>query len=154
MLSTVLTSSEIDLVAESNLPSPDAASLRDSGYSENGLSNVDLSNALYTDTLVNEPSPVPATPTYEPSEADEARLSAALESETFQNLKMEQKEQFRQVSAFESCQRTALSANHKHRLECLKAQLETSNIEKTKQVSHDVLNLLPNCLPFAACATA
>ncbi|KAF2440251.1 hypothetical protein P171DRAFT_435081 [Karstenula rhodostoma CBS 690.94] len=133
VLSIVLTSAEIDVVADNNLPSPDAASLRDSGYSENGLSNVDLAHALFTDVLVSEPSTIPATPTYEPSEADEARLSSALESETFQKLLAEQKEQFRRVSAFESHQRTALSANHQHRLKRLKAQLETSKIEKVKQ---------------------
>ncbi|KAL5384120.1 hypothetical protein DPSP01_005594 [Paraphaeosphaeria sporulosa] len=133
VLSIVLTSAEIDLVTDNNLPSPKAASLRDSGYSENGISNVDLSNALYTDVLVSEPSTVSATPTYEPSEMDEARLSSALESETFQNLLAEQKEQFRRVSVFESNQRAALSANHQRRLKRLTAQLETSKIEKAKQ---------------------
>ncbi|KAL5377406.1 hypothetical protein PMIN06_010082 [Paraphaeosphaeria minitans] len=133
VLSTVLTSAEIHLVTDDDPPSPEAVSLRDSGYSENGLLNVDLSEALYTDVLVSEPSTVPATPTYEPSEMDEARLSSALESETFQNLLAEQKEQFRRVSAFESNQRTALAANHQHCLERLTAQLAASKIEKPKQ---------------------
>lgn len=139
MLSIVLTGDEIDLIIEEHLPSPDTPSLRDSGYSEHGLSNLDLSNALFTDIIVSEPSTLPATPTYEPTEADEARLSLALASETFQNLVAEREEQFRRVSAFESYQRTALLANHQHHLKRLKARLETSKIEKAKQVRHDVL---------------
>jgi hypothetical protein len=145
VLSIVLSSTEIDLVADSNLPSPDATSLRDSGYSENGLSNMDLSHALYTDVLVSEPSTVPATPIYEPSEEDEARLSSAVESDTFQKLTAEQNEQFRRVSAFESNQRTALLANHQRGMKRLKAQLETSKVEKAKQVRHDALNVVSKC---------
>ncbi|KAJ4357344.1 uncharacterized protein N0V89_001919 [Didymosphaeria variabile] len=100
---------------------------------ENGLSNVDLPHALFTDVFVSEPSTLPATPTHEPNDEDEARLRSALESETFQNLRVEQKEQFRRVSAFESNQRKALSANHRHILERLEAELEASKIEKAKQ---------------------
>ncbi|KAL1612095.1 hypothetical protein SLS60_000318 [Paraconiothyrium brasiliense] len=106
--------------------------------SENGLSNVDLPHALYTDVLVSEPSTVPATPTHELNEEDEARFRSALGSETFQKLRVEQKEQIRRVSAFESNQRTALSANHRHTLERLKAALESSKIEKAKQVRHGI----------------
>ncbi|KAJ4286074.1 hypothetical protein N0V90_013423 [Kalmusia sp. IMI 367209] len=125
--------SEVDLVTENFSSSPHAASLRDSGYSENGMSSIDLPHALDTHTPVMESSTVLATPSYGTNEEEEARLSVALASEAFQKLKVEQSEQLERVSVFEGSQRKALFAHFQCLLERLAVQLEHSKTEKTKQ---------------------
>ncbi|KAF1975400.1 hypothetical protein BU23DRAFT_72921 [Bimuria novae-zelandiae CBS 107.79] len=134
VLGIVLTGAEVDLVTDNIIiPSPDEVSLRDSGYSENGISSVDLPHILDTQAFVAEPSTMLTTPTHELNEEETERLHSALQSETYQQLRAEQREQFQRISNFEANQRQALSANHQHSLEELTAQLEISKAEAAKQ---------------------
>lgn len=139
VLGIVLTNAEVDLVADNVLPSPDEVSLRDSGYSEDGMSSIDLPRILDTHVLVSEPSTMPVTPTHEIDDDDVARLASALESETFRQLKMEQREQYQRISVFEANQRRALAANQPPALERLATQLRLSKVEKAQEVSRQLL---------------
>lgn len=135
VLELVLTAEEVDIVTNSAFQSPDLRSLRDSGYSEDGMSSIDLPHAL-------DARPPPAEPLVdvpnlsEPAAGcdDEKDLDAALANEAFKSLKAEQREQFLRVSLFEATQRKALSAHHQWALKRLALRLETTRAEKAKQV--------------------
>lgn len=134
VLAVVLTNAEVDLVAGTAILSPDESSCRDSGYSENGLSSVDLPNVLDAQVLVSKSSTVPTTPTDEPGELEVARLNSALQSEAFQKLLGGQRDEFRRISVFEANQRHTLLANYQHSLEQLAVRLKTTQLEREQQV--------------------
>lgn len=135
VLEIVLTKEEVDIVAPSGQQSPTPSSLRDSGYSEDGVLSLDLPHALDarshpTGSFVTTPD----TPSREVTREDEERLNQALANEAFKTLNVQQKELFQRVSLFESNQRKALSAYHQWSLKRLTSQFETNKAEKTKQV--------------------
>lgn len=134
VLALVLTDPEVDLVINSSLPSPDATSLRDSGYGDTEVLSVDLALTLDACSLVTEPPTAPITPNCELSQEEEAKLTAALQSSSYKKLKAEQKEQFRRVAAFEANQRKGLWTNHQRSLDQSARTLQVSKTEKTKQV--------------------
>ncbi|KAF2681300.1 hypothetical protein K458DRAFT_392090 [Lentithecium fluviatile CBS 122367] len=125
-----LTNEEIDSATNSALQSPGLLSLRDSGYSEDGVSPIELSHALDGNKGRQDsfPSLIP-----EMSHKDERDVHLALANEAFKSLKSEQRQQFQRVSLFESNQRKALSSYLQWSLKRLTDQLETSKAEKMKQ---------------------
>lgn len=132
VLETVLTKDEIDLVTPKGSSSP----ATDSGYSEDGMSSIDIPRPVRSSAPLTQ-SVVKAMDTSSQDRArkeDEQILQKALADESFQKLKAEQKEQFRQICSFETNQRKALSAYHEWSLKRLTSQWETNKSEKTKQV--------------------
>jgi hypothetical protein len=131
-LDTILINDETDSATDSALTSPESRSLRDSGYSEDGISTVDLSHTLDADKTrqTSFPTSIPET-NYE----DERDLNQALANEAFKSMMAEQMQQFQRVSLFESNQRKALFAYHQWLLKRLCSRLESSKAEKVKQVS-------------------
>lgn len=112
--------------------SPDTESLRDSGYSEDGMSTVDLSHALDERTDPRTASP----PTqHGPEPEHEHGLNNALANEAFKSIKAEQEQQFQRIALFESNQRKALASFHALALKRLSARLEASIAERVKHVS-------------------
>lgn len=128
----VLTKEEMKLIGTVELPSPDTGSLPDSGYSENGMSSVDLPRSSQSDA---EP-----TVTLEAQKAHARRTrrqdsGAELDSanEAFTNVRTQQKEQFDRVALFECSQHKALSAHQQHSFKRLIAQHEASRNERREQ---------------------
>jgi hypothetical protein len=136
VLGMVLTAAEVDLVTDTVIPSPDELSWRDSGYSENGMSSIELPNVTDTQMLMSEPSAMQASPTHVINEFEAARLESALQSDTFQDLLKEQRNQFQRVSVFEANQRQTLLTNYRHSLDRLATQLKTTQLEREQQVIH------------------
>ena len=132
----MLTNDEMDSATDSALTSPGSQSLRDSGYSEDGISTVDLSHALDADKSqrTSSPTPIPVI-----SHEGEHDLSMALAKEAFKSMMVEQAQQFQRVSLFESNQRKALSSYHQWSLKRLSSQLACSKVERMKQVSCSTL---------------
>ncbi|KAF1958947.1 hypothetical protein CC80DRAFT_407837 [Byssothecium circinans] len=128
VLQTVLTREEADLVKNTVLPSPDAGSLRDSGYSEDGVSSMELPRL---DTEIY--SIVPLTVNQDLPQIDEDSFDSKLAKEAFKSLKEEQREQFHRVALFESNQRKALDAHHRWILQRLEAQYISTKSDRIRE---------------------
>ncbi|KAF2653573.1 hypothetical protein K491DRAFT_780242 [Lophiostoma macrostomum CBS 122681] len=138
VLETVLTKDEAEIVASTPLQSPTFSSLRDSGYSEDGGSSIDLPNDLEVHsspigTFVAVPGSTPRI--------EEEALFPALANEAFNVLKAQQKEQFQRISLFEANQRRALSAFHQWALKRLTSKLEANKEDRTKRHIHELERL-------------
>lgn len=128
VLEFVLSSQEVDVVLNSAYQSPEIMSLRDSGYSEDGIS-------ISPQSPLTESFPTALnTPNQETSFEEDGNLILVLANEAFQSLRGEQEEQFKRISKFESNQRKALSVYHQTSLTRLASNLETTKAERTKQV--------------------
>jgi hypothetical protein len=131
VLETVLSRDEAEIIASSPLQSPTFSSLRDSGYSEDGASSVDLPGTFKAhshpmETFVATPSGTPRI--------EEEALIPALANEAFNVLKAQQKEQFQRISLFEANQRRALSAFHQWTRKRLTSRLEADKEATTNRV--------------------
>ncbi|KAF2867292.1 hypothetical protein BDV95DRAFT_611140 [Massariosphaeria phaeospora] len=136
VLERVMTAEQAAIVSIDALRSPVMNSLRDSGYSEDGVSPLDFVHSLDslplpTDSFVTAPDS--ADLNGDMAREDEESLSPALAKEAFKALQSQQKEQFGRVSLFESNQKRALSAYHQWVLRRLALQLKTDKAERPKQ---------------------
>ncbi|KAF1838810.1 hypothetical protein BDW02DRAFT_338103 [Decorospora gaudefroyi] len=129
VLETVLTKEETDLVLENVVQLADASLFPDSGYSEAELSSDDSRQSSKSNALPDKAPRLPARRTRH----EAINIGSALAHEAFKSFKVQQKEQFERVSAFECHQRKALSAHHKCTMQQLKAQYENDKIERMKQ---------------------
>ncbi|KAF2192572.1 hypothetical protein K469DRAFT_717123 [Zopfia rhizophila CBS 207.26] len=134
VLETVLTKQETDIVMNDSLQLQAYSPLQDSGYSEDGVTDIDLSGSLAspshpTGSLVAAPD----TASRDMAHEDEECLNSVLANEVFKGLRAQQKEQFRRVALFESNQRKALLAYHQWSLKRLALQRDTNKAEKTRQ---------------------
>ena len=141
-LDTTTRNDEIDSVTNSALTSPGSRSLRDSGYSEDGISTVDLSHSLDSDKGPQTPLPIAIPGT---NHEDEKNLGLALANEAFKSMMAEQRQQLQRVSLFESNQRKALSSYHQWSLKRLSSKLEATKAERTKQVRFSAYSLVSVC---------
>lgn len=132
-LEVVLTKEETDRVLEGAVQSPELSSLRDSGYSENGMSSIDLPRPAQAPLPITSKS-VPNTPPRRVS-LQLPNGNSSLANEALKSFKSQQKEQLERVAAFESNQRKALSAHHQLSLKRLAAQHENNKDERKEQVS-------------------
>lgn len=131
----MLTKEEADIVSIDTLHSPGLSSLRDSGYSEDGMSSIDLPYSVDAKSHPTESfETAPDTISQDMACDLEANRNIALANEAFKTLRAQQKEQFQRVSQFEQIQRKALSAHHQWALNRLTTQFEASTADKTKQV--------------------
>jgi hypothetical protein len=135
-LDTLVTTDELVSVTRSALTSSASQSLRDSGYSEDGISTVDLSHALDHDKA--QPTSL-ATPVLETCWQDEHGFHMALANEAFKSMMAEQRQQLQRVSKFESDQRKALLSHHQWSLKRLRTQWKTTKAKRKKQVSLPML---------------
>lgn len=126
---SVLTADEADRVLGGAAQSPEIGSLRDSGYSESGMSSIELSRSLKRISLSTASKSTPSTPLRRSSSGQ----SPATE-EAWASFRAQQKEQFERVAAFECNQRKALSAHHQFSLKRLAEQHESSKKERKEQV--------------------
>ncbi|KAF2703863.1 hypothetical protein K504DRAFT_462933 [Pleomassaria siparia CBS 279.74] len=134
VLETVLTKEETDNVTAAPVEFPLFSSLRDSGYSEDGLCSVDLSQALSKLSHSNGSFvTAPDSPSQALILADKELLEMAFADKAFTTLRAQQKEQFQRVSIFESNQRTSLAAYHQWALKRLLSKLEENKVESMKQ---------------------
>lgn len=123
---------EVDLLINKALPSPGVETIRDSGYSESGMSAIEFTRSL-------EATSPPATPTSPPAVASRRRheainIDSALAKEAFRSFQTQEKEQLQHISAFESNQRKALSAHHASSSKQLAGLHETRKSERMGQV--------------------
>ncbi|KAF1842353.1 uncharacterized protein K460DRAFT_358972 [Cucurbitaria berberidis CBS 394.84] len=137
VLEEVLTKAETDLVLTGEMQSPDVGSPRDSGYCEDGMSSVDLPRPL------GDTSTTPVTPNtpVQRSRHEAINIDSALANEAFKSFKVQQKEQFDRVAAFECNQRKALSAHYQCSLKWLTLQHETSKGDRMEQHATDLEHL-------------
>ncbi|KAF2110232.1 hypothetical protein BDV96DRAFT_651373 [Lophiotrema nucula] len=134
VLEMVLSKEETDLVAADSFQRPVYNTQRDSGYSEQAMSCVDLpirpkARSPPAQSFVT----APVTPCRDFAREDEETLNRALASEAFATLKNQQRAQFLRVSQFESNQRKALAAYHQWSLRKLASRFETTRANKPKQ---------------------
>ncbi|XPS71484.1 hypothetical protein M3J09_003670 [Ascochyta lentis] len=136
-LEVVLTKEETDLVMGGAARSPELSSLRDSGYSENGMSSIDLPRPAQKTSLPTLSKSVPNTP---PQRVSLQLLNgnSSLANEALRSFKSQQKEQLERVAVFENNQRKALSAHHQCSLKRLAAQHENNKDERKE---HHILEL-------------
>ncbi|KAJ4992652.1 IBR domain-containing protein [Stagonosporopsis vannaccii] len=143
-LEAVLTKEETDRVLEGIVQSPELSSLRDSGYSENGMSSIDLPRPAQKIPLPAVSKSVPNTPPRRVS-LQLPNGNPVLATEALQSFKAQQREQFERVAAFENNQRKALQAHHEWSLKRLAAQHNNDRDEREEHVSevtpHDCTNL-------------
>jgi hypothetical protein len=129
-LESVLTPEEVNRVLGGAVQSPEIGSLRDSGYSESGMSSIELSRSLKRASLSTASKSTSSTP---------LRRGSGIESpsggEGWTGFRAQQKDQFRRVAAFECNQHKALSAHHQFSLRRLAEQHESSKKERKEQVS-------------------
>jgi hypothetical protein len=142
-LETVLVTGEAEKVPDSLPQSPALRSLRDSGYSEDGISTIEFSEALDAESSRQSSFTTPI-----PEIEDDVKV--ALATEAFKSVKVEQRQQFQRVSLFESNQRKALSSYHRWSLERLSSKRETGKAEKAKQVGLSTYHLTSTYLCSAA----
>ncbi|KAF2022340.1 hypothetical protein BU24DRAFT_43452 [Aaosphaeria arxii CBS 175.79] len=136
VLEAVLSKDEVDIVSSStvSLRSPGLSSLQDSGYSEDGISSIDIPTAMLPQSTRSDVSSMaPAIPSKELTPEEEERLRTAIAGASFKQLQAQQMDQLRRVSAFEMHQRKALSAYYHWTQKQAAAQLEASKTQKTKQ---------------------
>ncbi|KAH6620320.1 hypothetical protein C7974DRAFT_415528 [Boeremia exigua] len=136
-LEIVLTRQEADRVLEGAVQSPELSSLRDSGYSENGMSSMDLPRPARKASIPPVSKSLPSTPPRRLSLQLPAG-SPSLANEALKSLKMQQKEQLEQVAAFEANQRKSLQVHHQCSLNQLAAQ-HKNNQEERKE--HHILEV-------------
>jgi hypothetical protein len=129
-----LTKEETDCVLEGVVQSPELSSLRDSGYSENGMSSIDLPRPAQKTLLPTSSNSVPNTPPRRVS-LQLPNGNSSLANEALKSFKSQQKEQLERVAAFESNQRKALAAHHQCSLKRIAAQHENNKEERKEQVS-------------------
>ncbi|KAF2643391.1 hypothetical protein P280DRAFT_251744 [Massarina eburnea CBS 473.64] len=128
VLQMIMPNEDLHVVGNNALPSPDVGSLRDSGYSEDGVSSIELPR------LDTEPfSTTPTLARRDTPQIDEVSFDSALAREAFKSLRAEQREQFQRVTLFESNQRKALAAHHQWSLRRLASQLESTKAERIRQ---------------------
>jgi len=140
-MAPVLTKEEMELVVGGAvLPSTDTGSLPDSGYSENGMSSMDLPRSSQGDS---EP-----TATLEAQNAHARRAQrqdsgteSGLVNEAFTDVKTQQKEQFERIAMFECSQHKALAAHQQHSFQRLVAQQEASRNERREQHAQEIERL-------------
>lgn len=130
----MLTKEETDRVLEGVVRSPELNSLRDSGYSENGMSSIDLPRPIQKTPLPATSKSAPNTPPRRVS-LQLPLSNASLASEALKSFQDQQNEQLERVAAFETNQRKALQAHHQCSLERLAAQHENNKDERREQVS-------------------
>ncbi|KAF2823595.1 hypothetical protein CC86DRAFT_299039 [Ophiobolus disseminans] len=138
-LETVMAKEEAELVINQRVPSPDTESARDSGYCEKGVSSVDLPSLPVLPLQPATSASLPLIPRRRRHEA--ISIDAALATESFKIFRVQEKEQFEQVAAFECNQRKALSAYHTFSLKQLAAQHKTRKDEKMEQHTQDLEHL-------------
>jgi hypothetical protein len=129
-LESVLTPEEVDRVLGGAVQSPEIGSLRDSGYSESGMSSIELSRSLKRTSLSTASKSTSSTPLRRSSGGESPSAE-----EGWISFRAQQKEQFRRVAAFECNQHKALSAHHQFSLRRLAEQHESSKKERKEQVS-------------------
>ncbi|KAF2997450.1 hypothetical protein E8E13_006438 [Curvularia kusanoi] len=134
-LELVLTKEETDQVLEGAVQSPELSSLRDSGYSENGMSSIDLPRPDRKSSLPTTSKSVPNTPPRRASLQHPYNNNGitSLMTEALNSFRDQQKEQFERVAAFESNQRKALQAHHRISLKRFEAQHENNKDEQREQ---------------------
>ncbi|KAF1365794.1 hypothetical protein EJ07DRAFT_93915 [Lizonia empirigonia] len=136
-LQVVLTKEETDLVLDGAVRSPELNSLRDSGYSENGMSSIDLPRPAHKTPLPSSSKSVPNTPPRRIS-IQLPLGNPSLANEASKSFMLQQKEQLERVAAFESNQRKALLVHHQCSLKRLAEQHENSKDERKE---HHILEL-------------
>lgn len=125
------------MVGATSLPSPDTGSIPDSGYSENGMSLVDLPQS--SPSSVVAPAVLCSQITHaRRTRHQEISVDLALAQEAFKSIKEQQKEEFERVSLFECNQRKALLAHHQRTLRQLTAQHKASREEQEEQHLEDI----------------
>ena len=135
VLEMVLTKEETDLVAMDSFPRPVYNTQRDSGYSEQAMSCIDLPVRPKARSPPAQSSlTAPATPCQDLAREDEETLNLALANEAFATLKNQQRSQLLRVSQFESNQRKAIAAYHQWSLKRLASRFEITKANKPKQV--------------------
>lgn len=147
-LQVVLTKEETDLVLDGAARSPELNSLRDSGYSENGMSSIDLPRPAHKTPLRASSKSVPNTPPRRIS-IQLPLGNPSLANEASKSFMLQQKEQLERVAAFESNQRKALLVHHQCSLKRLAEQHENSKDERKEHVS----KVTPRNIPSSAYAT-
>lgn len=133
-LEIVLTKEETDLVLNGTVQSPELSSLRDSGYSENGMSSIDLPRPAQKVPLSTVSKSMPNTPPRRIS-FQLPCSNSSLANEASASFEAQQKEQLERVAAFESNQRKALLAHQQCSLKRLTAQHENNKDERKEHVS-------------------
>lgn len=144
----MLTKEETDQALEGAVQSPELSSLRDSGYSENGMSSIELprpsQKRLSLATSKSMPSTPPRRVSIQLPNGNTSHATKALRD--FSDL---QSEQLERVAAFESNQRKALKTHHQCSLIRLAAEHEINKDERREQVS----DVAPNEFVQSAYAT-
>lgn len=130
----MLTKEETDRVLEGAVRSPELSSLRDSGYSENGMSTIDLPRPAQKVGLPAVSKSMPNTPPRRVS-LQLPSSNTSLAKEALKSFKEQQTEQLDRVAAFETKQRKALQAHHQCSLKRLAAQHENNKDERRENVS-------------------
>ncbi|PVI00174.1 hypothetical protein DM02DRAFT_400107 [Periconia macrospinosa] len=137
---------EVDMVIlgrrkDHAFPSPDLESLRDSGYSEDGESSLDLPRGLDikvsmaenpVETFLDSPGfDDSSSPPKEISEDEKLIDIDPMKCDDFRNLRNEQREQYQRISLFEANQWKALAVHQHCTLKGIEAQFKTDR--------HDIL---------------
>lgn len=120
---------------EGAVKSPELSSLRDSGYSENGLSSIELPRPVQRTPLPAVSKSMPNTP---PRRISVQLPIGSLASEALKSFKEQQKEELEKVKAFESRQRKDLKAHQSFSLKQLESQHENNRNERKEEVSEVV----------------
>ncbi|KAF3045629.1 hypothetical protein E8E12_010817 [Didymella heteroderae] len=129
-LEVVLTKNETDRVLEGAVKSPELKSLRDSGYSENGMSSIELPRPTPKTSLPAISKSTPSTP---PRRTSVQLPTGTLADEAFKSFGAQQKEEFERVAAFECRQRKDLQAHQRYSLKQLASQHENSRDERKEE---------------------
>ncbi|KAL1656728.1 hypothetical protein SLS61_000524 [Didymella pomorum] len=129
-LEVVLTKEETDRVLKGAVKSPELSSLRDSGYSDNGMSSIELPRPVQKTLLPAASKSMPNAPL--------RRISVhvptgSLADEALKSFKAQQKEELERVSAFESKQWKAFKAHQRCSLKQLASQHENNKDERKEQ---------------------
>lgn len=133
-LESVLTQEKTDRIMEGIVQSPEPSSLRDSGYSENGMSSIDLPRPALTKSL---PTSLELAPNILPR-CMSLQLPSDYSSpadEAIKSFRAQQKEQLERVAAFENGQREALLVHHQRSLKRLVTKHESNKDERKEHVS-------------------
>jgi len=131
-LEVILTKEETDRVLDGAVRSPELSSLRDSGYSENGMSSIELPRPAHKTPLPAASKSMPNTP---PRRISVHVPAGSLANEALKSFKAQQKEEMERVSAFESKQRKDLKAHQRCSLKQLTSQHENNKDDRKEQVS-------------------
>ncbi|KAF3037169.1 hypothetical protein E8E11_004228 [Didymella keratinophila] len=129
-LEVVLTKEETDRVLEGVVRSPELSSLRDSGYSENGMSSIELPRPAHKTPLLAASKSMPNTP---PRRISVHVPTGSLANEALKSFKAQQKEEMERVSVFEGKQRKDLKAHQRCSLKQLASQHEKNKDERKEQ---------------------